>query len=203
LPLYDTPFEALLLDVPSFIYLTFLGIPILTFRSFPSSTVNVLFKDFIKTHYPNYYLIFIDGSVSILSAGYYFYIPSVSMKFSNNVPLSAFSFTTVCLAIIEALYSIKSLSNRNFIILSDSQACLMILNSSPFQTAIFHLVFLIRTILLILISDSFNHFFLWVLGHAGILVNEMADLATSCSNFISSPIKIPYSDFSPALKAFE
>jgi len=44
---------------------------------------------------------------------------------------------------------------------------------------------------------------LWVPSHAGILGNEIADfLATSCACFISSLIKIPYFDFSPALKAF-
>jgi hypothetical protein len=50
---------------------------------------------------------------------------------------------------------------------------------------------------------AFNIIFLWIPCHTGILGNEITDLlAISCANFIPLPIKIPYSDFSPALKAF-
>lgn len=132
--MYNTPFETLLLDVSFIICPTSLGYLISSICSFLSSNVNALFNDYIICHYPNSCLVFTNWSASKTSIGYSSFILSLSIKFSNNVPLSASSFTTKCLAILEALLIIKSLDNRNFVICSNSQSCLMALNSSPFAS---------------------------------------------------------------------
>lgn len=106
-PLYDVLFEALTLSVSIYICFSFLS-PILTVRSLPLVFVNSLFVVFITANYPNYYLIL----CMVLSPKFQLVFPFlslVSIKFTNNIPLSAFILsssafiTTECHVIIEAL----------------------------------------------------------------------------------------------------
>uniref|UniRef100_A0A2S2QK82 RNase H type-1 domain-containing protein n=1 Tax=Sipha flava TaxID=143950 RepID=A0A2S2QK82_9HEMI len=130
-----------------------------------------------------------DGSVAKLSAGYSFFIPSLYIKYSNNVPLFASFFTTECLAILVALHTIKTLNTCYFVIVSDSQSCLMALNTSPLASPVFYLILQIRSILLSRSSLGYTINLLWVPSHTRILGKEIADaLAISCYT-IASPLQ--------------
>lgn len=127
------------------------------------------------------------------------YIPSLFIKFSNNVPLSASSFITECFAILEAFLPLKLYVLGKFFICSDSQSCLMSLISSPLSSDVSYLVLLGY----VLSCSGITIIFLWVPSYIGILGNViMNHLIMLCSFFILFSIKIPFSDFLPVLVAY-
>lgn len=128
LPLYDTQFEALIDSIFSLVFSSILGFSIFTIHTFPLAIINALFNDFIFENYPNCWLVFVDSSASNTFAIYSILIPSILIKFSNGIHLSASSlikFITEYLAFLKAFFIIKSLVSRLFLIVSDSQSCLL------------------------------------------------------------------------------
>jgi len=112
------------------------------------SMVNKIFSEFLKLNFDNFIVVFTDGSVSPLSAGYSFYIPVLHISFSNNLPPSSSSFTAECYAIIEALSLISNLDSNKYLIVSDSMSCLQALISNPFDSHLSSLVLIIKSIIL-------------------------------------------------------
>lgn len=90
--------------------------------SFP--IVNKKFSEFLKLNFDHFIVMYTDGSVSPLSAGYSFYIPELHISFSNNLPSSSWSFTAECYALIEALSLISNLASNKYLMVSDSMSCL-------------------------------------------------------------------------------
>lgn len=100
--------------------------------------------------------------------------------------------TLKCVAILEALKRILSLTPNTFLIASDSLSSLHGLSSNNFPL----LFLLISRILYNLGYSEFAIRFLWISSHSSIQGNQMADsLAKSSSSLRSpSPFLIPRSD---------
>jgi len=64
--------------------------------------VNQIFSEFLELNFHHFIVMYTDGSVSPLSAGYFVYIPELHISLSNNL-LPSSSFTAECYAIIDAL----------------------------------------------------------------------------------------------------
>lgn len=170
--LYNTPIEALNFSISVCINPPLLGIPISKVRTIPTFTVNFLFNEYILASYLALYLVYTDGSMSKTTAGYAFCIPSLNIKTANNVPLSASTFTTEFGTILEALYMIRSLNPRNYLIVSNSQASILSFVSSSFVLSISYLILQIHAILFSLSKFGFIIEFLWVPNHVGNVVAE-------------------------------
>uniref|UniRef100_A0A2S2Q117 ribonuclease H n=1 Tax=Sipha flava TaxID=143950 RepID=A0A2S2Q117_9HEMI len=163
--------------------------------------VNKIFSEFLNMNFDNFVVVYTDGSVSHLSAGYSFFIPELHISFSNNLPPSS-SFTAECYAIIEALSLISNLASNKYLIASDSMSCLQALISNPFDSHLSSLVLIIKSIILKLHQDNYTIQFLWVSSHIGIHGNEFTDnLAKSTSNLICPSLThLPRTDFIPILR---
>ncbi|KAL4099050.1 hypothetical protein QTP88_023545 [Uroleucon formosanum] len=202
LPIYEIGYQALLLPAQVLLVNPFPSLSSSELRVTSPAVINSLFTDFIDNNFANFIVVYTDGSVSPLSAGYSFYIPNLHISFTNNLPPSSSSFTAECFAIIEALNCISSFSYKKFLIASDSMSCLQSLNSFSLNSHPSPLIIRIKSILFSLGQLDFNIQFLWVPSHVGIRGNEYADsLAKSSSNFISPSFSpIPWSDFTPLLR---
>jgi len=200
LPLYEQPYDSLLFT-PLVQIENFSNFPFIELKSMSSSFVNKLFSNYLNLNYPNFTIIYTDGSVSPLSAGYSFYIPELHISFSNNLPPSSSSFTAECYAILEALLFISDLAPNNYLIASDSMSCLQSLISNPFNSKLSPLVFQIKSYIYILKQSNRQIQFLWIPSHIGIHGNETADgLAKAASNTTIPPLaQLPCSDFHPLL----
>lgn len=165
-------------------------------QSLPTNSVNYLFDELISSRFTNYLLIFTDGSVFTNSAGFSFYIPSLNINFSDNLPSKACSFTTESYAILSALEFVKSLNVINVLIISDSLSVLSSLASVPFKKSRSFLTIKIKALIHSLHSMDINVEFLWCPSHVGILGNEVADHLAKLTNSFNRPpiLKIPSSD---------
>ncbi|KAL4119211.1 hypothetical protein QTP88_012055 [Uroleucon formosanum] len=192
LPIYEIGYQALLLPAQVLLVNPFPSLSSSELRVTSHAVINSLFTNFIDNNFADFIVVYTDGSVSPLSAGYSFYIPNLHISFTNNLPPSSSFFTAECFAIIEALNCISSFSYKKFLIASDSMSCLQSLNSFSLNSHPSPLIIRIKSILFSLGQLDFNIQFLWVPSHVGIRGNEYADsLAKSSSNFISpsfSPI---------------
>lgn len=149
LPLYDTNFKAILLNVSSIIHF---------FWAF-------LFPLLDPSHIPQLILYLMNTSQTINPT------PALSSRtvplpkplqdtlFSSLVSLLSTLTTFLYLphlsrlnAILEVLHTIKTLDTRRITLVSDSQSCLMALKSSPLISSISYLLLQIRSILLSLSS---------------------------------------------------
>lgn len=202
LPLYEINYLALSYSPIVHTNRHFLNFTSKALKSISPIIVNNLFLDYIQNNFPNSTLIYTDGSVSPLSAGYAFFIPDLHISMSNNLPSSASSFTTECFAILEALSTISALPPSSYLIVSDSLSCLLSLSSDFFNSRPSPISIRIRQLLYELTLSDFIVEFLWVPGHSGIKGNEIADsIAKSTSSFCCpSPTLIPWTDFCPLLK---
>jgi len=139
-------------------------------KSMSSSMVNNIFSN-LNLYFPNFMVIYTDGSVCRLSAGYSFYIPDLHVSFANYLPPSLSSFTAESYAIYEALLFISNTVPRNYLIASDSMSCLQLLVSNPFNSKMSPLFFLLSHTLItsIILIDLFNFCgFLVTLAYMGI-----------------------------------
>lgn len=77
-----------LLNLPDVHLNNFLfGTLLLDLKSTSPTVINNFFSDFLYTNFPDFIAMYIDGSVSPLSAGYFFYIPALHMSFTSNYHL--------------------------------------------------------------------------------------------------------------------
>ena len=201
-PVYEIAYETLLHSTPVHVVNLFPDFSTSDLKTSSPAVINNLFLAFIESKFPDYMVVYTDGSVSPLSAGFSFYIPQLNISFTSNLPPSSSSFTAECFAIIEALNMISTFSNNNVLIASDALSCLQSLNSCPFSSHVSPLILRIKSILFNLSQLNFNIQFLWVPSHIGISGNEYADkLAKLSSNLISPSFSvIPCSDFTPLLR---
>jgi hypothetical protein len=83
-------------------------------------------------------------------------------------------------------------------------SCLQSLISNPFDSHLFSLVLIIKSIILKLHQVNYTTQFLWVPSHIGIHGNEVADnLAKSTSNLICPPLtQLLRTDFIPILRRY-
>ena len=103
LQMYDTPYPVILFTPKVTISPNFLGYFPKELPRLPQSLVDSLFNEFIQSNFPNSLLIFTDGSVSVNSAGFSFFIPALNLSTASKLDAHASSFTTECHAIISAL----------------------------------------------------------------------------------------------------
>lgn len=202
LPLYDIDFQALFFSPLIHIEKNFLNQSPNSLKTISPLIVNNLFLDFVRDKFPNSTLIFTDGSVSPLSAGYAFHIPDLHISMSSNLPPSASSYTAECFALLEALKLISTLTPKNYLIVSDSLSSLQNLSSNVFKSNPSSISINIRNLLYKLDSSGCVVQFLWVPSHSGISGNEVADsLAKSTSSLLCpSSSLIPWTDFCSILK---
>ncbi|KAL4098867.1 hypothetical protein QTP88_023385 [Uroleucon formosanum] len=183
LPLYEINYMALSYSPIVHTNRHFLNCTSKSLKSISPIIVNNLFLDYIQNNFPNSILIYTDGSVSSLSAGYAFFILDLHISMSNNLPSSASSFTTECFAILEALSTISALPPSSYLIVIDSLSCLLSLSSDFFNSRPSPISIRIRQLLYELTLSDFIVEFLWVPGHFGIKGNEIADsIAKSTSH---------------------
>lgn len=203
LPLYEANFLSLLFYPKINCEQNFLGHSIDFLKASSSNIVNGLFQDFIHNTFPLFILIYTDGSVSPISAGYSFFIPELCISFTNNLPPTASSFTAKCFAIVESLQLISTIQPNKFLIGTDSLSCLQSLSSNVFKSPPNPLIFLIRNLLFSLEAKGFELQLLWIPAHIGITGNETADYLVKNTASIQLPsiIPIPWSDFCPKLKS--
>lgn len=71
---------------------------------------------FIECNFTDFIVIYTDGSVSTLSAGYSFYITELHISCTSNLLPSSSSFTAKCFAIVEALNFISTSPYKKFLI---------------------------------------------------------------------------------------
>lgn len=50
------------------------------------SSANAVFSNFLRENFLNFIVVYTDGSVSPLSAGYAFYVPELHISYANNLP---------------------------------------------------------------------------------------------------------------------
>jgi len=166
--------------------------------------VNAAFSNHLIVNFPNFIVVYTDGSISPLSAGFAFYIPELHVSFSNNLPSSSSSFAAECYAIIDALTLIFNFAPNKYLIASDSMSCLQALNSNPLHSQLSPLVLRIKSLIFNLNSLNYTIHFIWIPGHTGIHGNEFVDnLAKSTSNIILPSLTLlPHSDFTPFIKRY-
>ncbi|XP_050525071.1 uncharacterized protein LOC126896384 [Daktulosphaira vitifoliae] len=196
LPIYDIPFHALTHFPKIHFNHLFLSYSKPQLQSLPINFVNYLFDELISSRFANYCLIFTDGSVYTNSAGFSFFIPSLNINFSDNLPSKACSFTTESYAISSALEFVKSLNIINILIVSDSLSVLSSLSSVPFKKSRSFLTIKIKALIYSLYLMDINVEFLWCPSHVGISGNEIADHLAKLTNSFNRPpiLKIPSSD---------
>jgi ribonuclease HI len=183
--LYEQSYESLLYSPFVQIENNFSFLSSIELQIMSHSMTNKIFSAFLNGNFCNYITVFTDGSVSLLSAGYEFYIPELHMSFTNNLPPSSSSFTAESYAIIEALTHISYLAPNNYFIASDSMSCLITLKSNPFNSHLPPLMLRVKQITLLLHRLNYSFQFLWIPSHIGIYGNEIANsLIKSTSNLI-------------------
>lgn len=127
---------------------------------------------------------------------FFFFIPIINLSLSEKLHHFSSSFTAECYAIRSALQYIYSTNICNILTASDSQSCLLVLLSNPFNFFISPLILIIKSLVyrLHLVNKTVN--FLWTPSHLGIVGNETADrVAFSYKSFINfSSFKTPFSD---------
>jgi len=172
LALFNLDFADIMLSPEALIDPSLWGYSHSSLLNLPPAMVNNLFYSFISHSFPDSFLIFTDRRVSNRSAGCFFFIPSFSVSFYDNLPRFASSFSAECWATLLALHHIIHLSSNTFLIITDSQSTLYSNIASLFD---------------------YNP------GHVGIEGNERADFVARDSRFIrTSPIhKILFSDVIP------
>jgi ribonuclease HI len=197
--LYDASFCSLI-SIPSIsINPLFLGYSLSELRFLSPHLVNNLFYSFVSSEFPNYSIIYTDGSVSSNSAGFSFYIPSLQLCFSDCLPYLSSSFSAEGFALIHALRYIHSLPPNSFLIVTDSQSLLYSIMGNPFKSGSSVFSIFIRSLIADLEAAGHLLKFLWVPSHVGITGNEKADslAKVSASSQSRSIHKIPYSDLIP------
>lgn len=121
------------------------------------SSVNAAFSNIFNKNFPNFIVVYTDGSVFPFSASYAFYIPKIHISFSNNLPPSSSPFTAECYAIIEVLTLVLNLTPDNYLIFSDSLSCLQALNAfNSLSSYLSPLVIRIKSIIFTLNQLNYN-----------------------------------------------
>lgn len=83
--IYDTPYQALT-SKPLILISPSILITCQDLKIFLNAFINFIFNNFISLNFPNYFLVFTDGSVSSSSEGYSFYMLILSTSFSALLP---------------------------------------------------------------------------------------------------------------------
>jgi ribonuclease HI len=200
--MYEIGYDVILYSTHVLIADIFPGFSSLDLRNSSPVGINNIFSDFIVCNFPDFIVIYMDGSVSPLSAGYSFYISQLHISCTSNLPSSSSSFPAELFAIVEVLNFISTSSYKKFLIASDSMFCLQSLYFHTFNSNLSPLILRIKSILFGLGQSSYDIQFLWIPSHVGTRGNEITDsLAKSYSNFISSSSSlISCSDFTPLLR---
>jgi hypothetical protein len=99
-PLYEANFPSLLLSPKIHYSKNFLSHSIDFLKTSSPIFVNGIFQNYIHKTFPLFILIYSDGLVSSISAGYSFFIPDLRISFTNNLSPTASSYTAECFAIM-------------------------------------------------------------------------------------------------------
>lgn len=143
--------------------------------------MNNFFSDFFEFNFPNFIVVYTNGSVSPLSTGYSSYIPVLYKSFTSNLPSFYSSFITECYAIIAIILIFSFLPKE---ILNCIARVFNLFLSNPFNFHFSSLVLHTKTILFHLNLSSFNIQLFWVLSHVGIRGHEVAN------SFAINPLQI-------------
>lgn len=114
-------------------------------------------NSYISLTFPDFSLVFTDGSVSLNSAGFSIYVSKYHIVRTKTLPKFWPSFSTVEHAVIHALHFIKSLLIQKYLIITDSQSLLFSILANACKPSNFYLVICIRSILKRAFSRSPDH----------------------------------------------
>lgn len=103
---------------------------------FPVILINSPLIDLFFFHFPHSVLVFTDGFVSFNSTDFSYFISKLNISFSDRFHPFASSFTAECYAIISVLYFILFISTNDILIASNSQSCLLVILSNPFNSSL-------------------------------------------------------------------
>ena len=150
----------------------------------------------ITSHYPDFKHIYTDGSKDgpkVAAA-----CVSRTQTRKCRLPDNASIFSAESQAINMALDYIEEANLSKVIIFSDSLSVLQSINNSKIDNSI------IQDIILRLHNMSHKHIiFCWLPSHVGIRGNEKADKAAkSALSLQPSNLKLPYTDFKPAINKY-
>ncbi|XP_073976454.1 uncharacterized protein [Rhodnius prolixus] len=152
--------------------------------------------DYISNHYPNAYCLYTDGSKIGNKVGSAVYDPYRNRFMTTKLCEEASIYTAELVAILMSLKYMGSLSEKKFLILSDSLSALHRLTNSHGLCKMNHIIAEIVERIALLKEESVYVHFLWVRGHSGVKGNEVVDTlakdATENGGF--EDYKVPMSD---------
>jgi len=173
----------------------------------PARTVNNMFNDIISSKWPNFSLLFTDGSKSSVSPncgiGINVYHNNSNDRMYHSISNLFSIFSAECIAIIESLKYIIKNNLEHSLVFSDSLSSLQKLKSSPLLYPDDDFVCLIRVLIASIQSSGKTITLIWIPGHVGIVGNDIADSLAKqgASNPIITLINhIPLSDIFSILK---
>lgn len=137
---------------------------------------NALVKSIIS-NLGNYNIIFCDGSKVSNGTGCAIFIVNRNLCYKFRITDICSIFTAEAYAILQALEWVEKENANNSIIFSDSQSVLTALEKQNLSTFSNYMINLIRLKLYNFTKQNINIILSWVKGHAGIIGNDIVDIA--------------------------
>ena len=143
---------------------------------YSAKEVEIIFKNYVNTHFPNYMHVYTDGSVKDSKAGAAACIPDLNLNIFAPLPINSSVLSAELFAVRLALDALSELgtSSRNVLFLSDSLSSIHLLNKINYQADDYDLKN-IRQKIGYLFSMGCGISFLHIPSHKEIKYNEMAD----------------------------
>lgn len=137
--LYDSSFDSLIAKPSVTISPFFLGHLHSVVLKSSAQYVDNSFNFYIPSTFSDLCLVFIDGSVSLISAVLMFI--SLSIVHTKVLPKFVFLFSAEEHAVIQMLYLLKLLSVQKYLIITNSQFLLFLIHSNLLKSSIPTLIF--------------------------------------------------------------
>lgn len=175
------------------------------FDNVPKKFINNIFQETIAKTWPNYEMIFTDGSKGKEGVGCAFYVPGSQKQKLFKLPKEASIYTAELTAIRQAMYYCLKEHRSSFIIFTDSKSSVDCLQSLRIQPKTSYLIQDILTSACELESANKSVKIAWIKGHSDIHSNEYVDELAKKAREEGIPIdnfKVPYTDFTALLKGY-
>lgn len=139
--------------------------------------LNILFINYMKTHFSSEIQIFTDGSKKSSGTGCAFTCPSFNQSRTFKLPDSTSIFNAEAYAILSSLQYVQSINTHSkFVICTDSLSSLQALQGYATKNNKSYLIAEIIKELITTTNSGKSVQFLWIPGHSGISGNIEADL---------------------------